>query len=143
MLKPIVIAIFVTACALVGGANDSRDPQPTTHYPNLIRAEIPLYPPLARTAHISGAVEIQITVERGAVVEVQVKSSSSPHLTNPTVANVKTWQFESEDPTTFLVKYVYEIEGKQTPLPENPRVELDLPRLVRITARPFKPTSTD
>jgi hypothetical protein len=58
------------------------------------------------------------------------------------IANIKTWQFEPEHRVTFLVKYVYEIKGGQTSLPENPRLELDLPRLVRITVRPFKPTRT-
>lgn len=102
-----------------------------------------MYPPLARTAHISGTVEIQVTVEKGAVVDAQVKSSSSPFLSTPAVANVKTWQFQSEDRTSFPVTYVYQIEGKETSLPENPKVELDLPRLVRVTARPFKPSCSD
>ncbi len=115
---------------------------PSNEYPQLTHAEMPLYPQLARTAHISGTVEILVTAERGAVVETEGKSSSSPHLTRATIANIKTWQFESEDRTSFLVKYVYEIKGKQTPVPENPRLELDLPRLVKIIARPFKPTQT-
>jgi hypothetical protein len=41
------------------------------------------------------------------------------------------------------VTYVYEIEGEETALPENPKVELDLPRFVKVTARPFKPTCND
>jgi len=41
------------------------------------------------------------------------------------------------------VTYVYQIEGEQTSLPENPKVELDLPRLVKVTAKPFKPTCSD
>jgi len=118
-------------------------PSEAAHYPNLIRADLPLYPPVARTAHVNGTVEIQVTVERGAVVDAQVKSSSSPLLSTPAVANVKTWQFQSEDRTTFPVTYVYQIEGEQTPLPENPKIELDLPRLVKVTARPFKPTCSD
>ena len=54
------------------------------------------------------------------------------YLSNPSVANVKTWQFQSEDRTTFLVTYVYKIEGEETPLREDPKVELDLPRLVKV-----------
>jgi hypothetical protein len=117
-------------------------PSPPNQFPQLIHADIPLYPAIAWTAHISGTVEVRVTVERGSVVDVQVKASSSPFLANPTIANIKTWQFESEDRTSFLVKYVYEIKGKQTAVPENPRLELELPRLVRIIARPFKPTQT-
>jgi TonB-like protein len=118
-------------------------PPPPNEYPQLTHADMPLYPQRARTAHISGTVEILVTVERGAVVETEVKSSSSPHLTSPTIANIKTWQFKSEDRISFLVEYVYEIKGKQTPVPENPRLELDLPRLVKIIARPFKPTQSE
>lgn len=103
---------------------------------------MPLYPPIAHTARIGGIVEIQITVERGAVVEARVISSSSPFLANPALVNVKTWRFEPADRTTFLVKYRYEIKEKQTAYPENARLELDLPREVRVTARPFKPTQT-
>jgi|SRR5579859_218094 len=113
------------------------------HYPNLIHAELPLYPPLARTAHIVGTVELQVTVERGAVTDAQVKSSSSPFLSNPAIANVKTWQFQPEDRTVFLVTFVYQIKGKQTALPESPKIEMDLPRIVKVTAKPFKPTCSD
>jgi len=142
MYKLVVIAIFVVTCGSVGGANNFKVSKRATHYPRLIRAELPLYPSVAWTANISGTVEVLVTVERGTVVDVKVRSAIIPYLTNPTVANVKAWQFGSEDSATFLVKYVYEIKGKQTQQPENPRLVLDLPRLVRITARPFKPTTT-
>jgi hypothetical protein len=125
------------------GSSLKAPPSEAEHYPNLIRADLPLYPPVARAAHVNGMVEIQVTVERGAVVDAQVKSSSSPLLTTSAVANVKTWQFQSEDRTTFPVTYVYQTEGEQTPLPENPKIELDLPHLVKITARPFKSTCND
>jgi hypothetical protein len=139
-------------------------PSEHTHYPNVIHAELPLYPPLTSTLRISGKVEIEATVEKGTVIEAQVKASeikfsdpqkdpqydsdarkkmASQFLSDPSLANLKTWRFRSEDRTTFLVTYVYRIEGEETALPENPRVELDLPRLVRITARPFKPTCND
>lgn len=113
---------------------------------------------------INGIVKIEVTVEKGAVVEAQVKSTeiefSDPQknalydseakkkignqfLANPSLANFKTWRFRSEDRATFLVTYVYKIEGDETSLPENPKVELDLPLFVKVTARPFKPTCSD
>ena len=73
----------------------------------------------------------------------QAKATASRYLSDPSLANLKTWQFESEDRATFLVTYIYEIEGEETALPENPKVELDLPRLVKVIARPFKPTCSD
>jgi hypothetical protein len=41
------------------------------------------------------------------------------------------------------VKYVYLIEGEPTTVNENPKVELNLPDLVKVTARPIKPTCND
>lgn len=136
----------------------------TAHYPHLTHADLPLYPPLTSTLGISGKVEIEVTVEKGSVVDAQVKSAeiwvsdpqkdalydseakkkmASQFLSSPSLANIKTWQFRSEDRATFLVTYIYKIEGEETELPENPKVELDLPRLVKITTRPFKPTCND
>lgn len=119
-----------------------------------------MYPPLARTAHISGTVEIQVVVEKGTVADAQVKSVvlaswNGPELNDdgkkkvgrllsePALANLKTWKFQTEDRAEFLVTYAYRIEGEETNQPENAKVELDPPILVRITVRPFKPTSSD
>ena len=132
-------------------------------YPRLIHAELPLYPSAAWSAHLSGTIEIDVTVEKGAVVEAQVKhgivetqvggergavkeeqqAKLLSYLSLPSVANVKTWQFQPEERSTFTVTYVYKIEGEQTPLPENPKIELDLPRVVKVTVRPFKPSCSD
>jgi len=154
----VLIGVFLLAVSAFG---QSTADTPATHYPNLIHAEVPLYPPIARAAHITGTVDIQVTVEKGALVDAQVKSvvlgpsndrvvlndegkkKVGLYLSNPSLANVKTWQFQPEDRTAFLVTYVYKIEGEETPLPEAPKVELDLPRLVTITARPLKPTCFD
>src|SRR5262249_34545631 len=113
---------------------------------------------------ISGSVTIEVTVEHGAIVEAQVKSAqitlADPHqdgrydsearkkmarqfLSEPALENLKTWQFRTEDRATFLVTFVYKIEGQETPLPENPKFELDLPQFVKITVRPFKPSCDD
>jgi hypothetical protein len=130
------------------------------HYPQLIHADLPLYPPLARTLHVTGTVEIQVVIEKGAVVNAQVnsvvltawngpaltdedKKKVGNYLSDPSITNIKTWRFNLEDRVTFPVKYVYSIEGDPTTVSENPRVELDLPLLVKVTARPFKPICHD
>ena len=160
MTRRIAVAILLLTGFALGQTSADNQGTEARHYPSLIHAELPLYPPVAWTAHVTGTVEIQITVEKGSVVDGQVKSveieiigpdnrprndhrtklAVTPYLVNPTLANVKTWEFEPEERTTFLVKYVYRIEGEETPLPENPKVELDLPYLVKVTARPFEPT---
>lgn len=151
---------LLIASAVAQGPIDAR-PSAAPHYPALVRAEVPLYPPAAWAAHFGGTVEVEVTVENGAVIDAQVKHAAIqfegaaeggkasesqdkllPYLVLPSLANVKTWRFEAEGRATFVVTYRYKIEGAQTALPENPRIELDLPRFVRITVRPFKPFST-
>jgi hypothetical protein len=44
---------------------------------------------------------------------------------------------------TFVVKYVYQIKGRETALLENPKIELELPYLVTVTTRPIKPSCSD
>jgi len=61
------------------------------------------------------------------------------YLSLPSLGNIKSWRFQSQEQSAFVVKYVYRIEGRQTALPENPTIEFDLP-FVKVTARPFKPT---
>ena len=144
-MSPRILVVFLLASSAFGQSTTDTETTQLTHYPILIHAELPLYPHIAWTAHISGTIEIQVTVEKGAVVDAEVKSNNSVNqlLALRSVENVKTWQFQPEDRTTFLVTYIYKIEGEQTPLPENPKVELDLLRVVKVTARPFKPTCDD
>jgi len=130
------------------------------HYPTVIAGEIPLYPSLARTAHITGTVRILLAVKDGSIINADVKSAevqvtdpshravyddkaraiASRQLSEPSVANVKTWRFEPGSNASLTVTYIYRIEGDVTSSPENPIVELELPRFVRVTAKPFKPT---
>jgi len=157
-----LVLLLLTAPVLAQSAADKGTTEPD-HYPELTQAEVPLYPPIALTAHISGTVEVQVTVENGSVVDAHVRSVDihiadpenrtvygaqakarvGPMLSKPSLANVKTWRFKPEGRTTFVAKYVYRIEGEQTSVPENPKVELDLPSLVTVTAKPLKPTCSD
>lgn len=96
MSTRMLVVLLLAACVL--GRGRAAVPAEPTHYPLLVHADLPTYPPLARYAHISGTVEIQITVEKGAVVDAQVKSNSSVNQLLPlrSVENLKTWQFQSE-----------------------------------------------
>jgi hypothetical protein len=111
---------------------------------------------------LSGTVEIEVTVRDGAIVDAQVRRGTVesqaprdkiavsrnqakflPFLSVPSLTNVKTWQFEPGTPTTFVVSYIYRIEGEETVVPENPTIELDLPRVVKVTVKPVKPSCSD
>src|SRR5262245_26789890 len=78
------------------------------HFPPAIRAELPLYPPLPRAAHVTGTVEIQATLQGGAVADARVVSvelrnregqsisgqTDTPvarSFSSPILANIKTW----------------------------------------------------
>jgi TonB family protein len=101
----------------------------------LEHADVPMYPQLARTARISGTVQVQVTVKDGKVVSTEVKSGP-PMLAPATVENIQTWRFHPLVNATFTTKFIYQIETKEPLDPQNPRVELQLPLLVKITAVP-------
>jgi hypothetical protein len=107
--------------------------------PILLGADLPMYPPIWRAAHLSGKVIVFVTVKRGRVVGTDVKSGEQ-HLQEPTVQNLKTWRFGDKVDGAFTVSYTYQISGEPTDNPTNPKVEI-LPSLdVKVTARPVKPT---
>jgi TonB family protein len=110
--------------------------------PILQGAALPVYPPIAKAAHVTGKVTVRVTVKDGLVVQTDVlsKPSGQRFLETPTVENLKTWHFAADVAGTFTVTYTYEISGKESDDLTNPKVEM-LPSLdVKITARPVKPT---
>lgn len=158
-MKKYVLYCFILA-GVVGGAGAQTVLHEQTHTTNvstsaattegqkneapIVRhADVPLYPPIAKTARLSGTVQVLVTVKDGAVVNAEAKSSAHQILVNAATENVKTWKFEPETNATFQTTYVYTLEKEEAPVPENPRIEMQLPSLVRITARPTKPTCND
>jgi hypothetical protein len=113
--------------------------------PILREAALPMYPPIAKVAHITGKVIVRVTVKDGLVVKTDVLSkpdvrSGQRFLESPTVENLKTWRFAADVTGEYTVTYTYEISGEESEQPTNARVEM-LPSLdVKITARPVKPT---
>jgi hypothetical protein len=106
--------------------------------PAVNHADVPLYPPMARIAGISGTVQVEVTVKNGLVASTELKSSAPPILVNATLENLKTWRFASDANATFRVTYIYEVEKEATASPGNPRIEMQLPNLIKITAKPPK-----
>lgn len=101
----------------------------------LEHADVPLYPQLARTARIFGTVQVQVTVREGKVVKTEVKSGP-PILAPATVENIQTWRFYPLVNATFTANFIYKLEANEALDPQNPKVELQLPLLVKITAVP-------
>lgn len=121
---------------------------PAAAPPILQGATLPMYPPIAKAAHITGTVVVRVTVKDGLVVKADVLSkpdvrSGQRFLESPTVENLKTWRFAADVTGEYTMTYTYEISGKESEQPTNARVEI-LPSLdVKITARPVKPTCMD
>lgn len=134
----IVLGLLLSVPVL--GQTSSKASAPAV--PILLAADLPMYPPIWRAAHLSGRVVVRVTVRAGRVVDTDVKSGES-HLQVPTVSNLKTWRFGTDVNGTFTVTYTYAISGEESAGPTNPKVEM-LPSLdVHITARPVKPTCND
>jgi hypothetical protein len=107
--------------------------------PILLKAALPYYPPIGLAAHITGKVVVRVTVKGGQVVGTDVVFGAR-FLQGPTLLNLKTWQFATDEDCTFTVTYTYKISGVPADYPTNPQVEM-LPSLdVKVTARPVKPT---
>jgi hypothetical protein len=114
------------------------------HTALVLHGEIPTYPAVAITAHISGVVQLHVLVEGGAVVKTE--SNSPPSLLllgNAATASVKTWRFVPEAHGFFDVTFTFELTKEEEILPSNPHIEMQLPEWVKITARSAKPTCND
>jgi hypothetical protein len=96
-------------------------------------AEVPLYPPMARVANVSGVVHVLVTTDGHRVVEAHVQDGPKV-LSDAAEKNAKSWQFATHEPTTFTVTYVYKLVDDLKPRQNNPRVILQLPTDVEVDA---------
>jgi TonB family protein len=112
-------------------------PWPTTSTPTaavlITRAEVPRYPELARNSGITGVVMIDVTVSGGEVMEGKVRSGDRM-LADDALRNVKSWQFAPGTNMRFTTTFTYEVERRSSRASREPRVELQLPSWVHITA---------
>ena len=137
----LIAAVITTAAAQTTWREAYRPPNGQSENTSqrldlrLIHADVPLYPQLARTARASGTVQVEVTVKDGDVVNAEVKSGP-PMLTSATVENIRTWRFNPLVNATFTARFIYRLETDKTLDPQNPKVELQLPLLAKITAVP-------
>lgn len=98
-------------CLLVSTASAQKVSDPV-----LQSAELPKYPVVALSAHISGQVEAQFTVDQnGSVSTVQVLSGP-PLLTRATEENIHTWKFHITGQvagTKYRTAFTYHFSGRQ------------------------------
>jgi hypothetical protein len=112
---------------------EKDDPEPAQITTGVTSFECPTYPPLAKQNHIGGIVTIRATTNGKKIIEL--KTSGFPLLAQAAEANVRTWKFADNAPTTFTVTYVYVQEGEYEPDPVyNCRAKLELPNKVEVSA---------
>jgi hypothetical protein len=98
-------------------------------------AEVPLYPPLARAAKISGVLHVVVTTDGHRVVTAHAQEGHK-FLRDAAEKNAMSWQFSTHEPTTFTVTYVYKLVDDLEPQPDNPRVIIRFPTDVEVDASP-------
>ena len=122
----IPLSILFFALPLLGQSGS------TAAVPVLQGAALPMYPPIAKVAHVTGKVILRATIKDGQVVKTDVLSRLDPSgqrfLETATVSNPKTWQLAADVNSVFTVTCTYAISGTETEEPTNAKVTI-LPSL--------------
>jgi len=141
----LIVALLAAVLVAVSASGQTAPEAAKPAVPILQVAALPVYPPIAKAAHVTGKVTVQVGIKDGLVAKTEVLSkpdvaSGGRLLESPTVENLKSWRFAANVTGAFTVTYTYEISGTETDDPTNAKIEM-LPSLdVKITARPVRPT---
>jgi len=134
MKNAFVLLLLVSSLsAEIVMAQGANDPQ----YLVVVQGDLPLYPTVAKAARVSGSVRVQVTLKDGEVMAAEA-ISGNPLLVSPTIKNIRTWKFVKTANATFTTTFRYQLEKEEAPEASNPKIELELPILVKITGRPTK-----
>jgi len=105
-LSACIFAVLALLC--LPRTTSSEDPEL-----GFLSAQLPMYPPLARTAHVVGEVKMAFVIDpSGSVISVEILSGNSM-LRKEAEKNVRTWKFQKsvepsqgqrKDRTTFVYK---------------------------------------
>ena len=104
---------------------------PLESIPRILSALMPTYPHFARFGGIEGAVEIRVTIRDGVVTETQVLSGERI-LADDTLKNIRSWRFAEKANSSFVTRFVYELERREAGANTNARVDAQLPTFVRV-----------
>jgi len=89
----------------------AQAPKPRSLPTRIVAGSMPVYPPIAIAAGISGVVHLSIAVQNGAVVGVSVVSVSNKTadkwLTSPARACAASWRFPEGTSGTVPAEFVY------------------------------------
>ena len=82
----LALLCFLAVCLSLAAQSDE---------PELVSANIPRYPPLARQARVEGVVKITFILPANAEEPANIEASGHPILKAAAVENVKTWHFRN------------------------------------------------
>jgi TonB family protein len=88
----ILIATVLVVTSVVLGQDEST---------RKIKVKVdPVYPPIAKTLHLSGTVKIQVTIAPNGTIKSTKVVGGHPVLVEPALDAVKRWKFEPGDQET-------------------------------------------
>lgn len=126
------ILLIVTATALVATGQQANMTAP----PIIAAAGVPLYPQLARMARIEGVVHVKVTTDGHRSITAKAEDGHKM-LAAAAEQNAQTWEFETHEPTTFIVTYQYKLVEGLKDNPSGPTVILRFPTEVEVLATPI------
>ena len=81
--------------------------------PKVLQHSDPIYPPIARTAHIQGEVLVKVITDGESVLTAEAEAGN-PLLRKSAEDNIRTWKFAAHVPGTFHVTFRYRfLSGNQ------------------------------
>jgi hypothetical protein len=128
IVRCLVSSAVLAIGALVGGAQQ-RHALPVVSF-----AEVPLYPPIARAANISGTLHVVVTTNGRGVLSAHAQGGNK-FLRDAAEKNAMSWRFTTHEPTTFVATYVYKLVDDLESQPDNSRVILRFPDNVEVDAQ--------
>jgi hypothetical protein len=124
-------SILVLSVLLVVAASASAQESPEV-LPKVVQHSEPMYPPIARTAHIQGEVQVKITTNGESVTNAEAETGP-PLFHKAAEDNVRTWKFLPHTAGTFHVTFRYKIMSNEVEV-----AFLESPAIVEIEAAPPK-----
>jgi hypothetical protein len=116
-------------CAsIVGRAQETAD-----QVPLVVSAEAPLYPMIARAAHVEGIVRIKVTTDGETISKLDVVSGPAM-LAEATKKNIQTCRFMKHKPTQFIAIFEYSLAEPSVCEYENSTSVVHFPLQVHVTA---------
>jgi hypothetical protein len=125
MRLPHAIPILLLSLVAVLGAAAQEPPE---ILPKVVRHAEPVYPPIARAAHIVGDVRVKITTDGESVRDAQAETGP-PMLRKTAEDNARTWKFVAHTPGTFHVNFRYKLSSDDVEV-----AFLESPSIVEIRA---------